>query len=162
MTTELRLAILADRLIEISNTLEDLERQGYTQEGVLDAIRSYLGGRLPDLGVLATALGGTPPVPLMTRVVERLFAESETLTDAAGNPLENQTPALDCVVMLRGMPSSIRGALSTTPEGAYRMMTPHEDGRQRALIEQFFAPQDMVLIGLIREVRTSAPLIRSA
>lgn len=159
MTTELRLAILADRLVEISNTLEDLKRQGYTQEGVLDAIRSHLGGRLPDLGVLATALGGTP---VMACVVDRLFAESETLTDAAGNPLENQTPALDCVVMLRGMTSSIRGALSTTPEGAYRMMTPHEEGRQRVLIEQFFDPKDMVLIGLIREVRTSAPLIRSA
>jgi hypothetical protein len=83
---------------------------------------------------------------------------------AAVSPLPNQAPAVTCAVVLRGMTSSLFGALSETPEGGLRLLSPNgppvAGARVTSMIEQFFNYEDVLVFGIVREVKTeSYPLL---
>ena len=89
----------------------------------------------------------------LTTVINRLLAESPPMTDASGTPVPGQTPAIECVVMLRGSGQPVRGVLSRTSEGLLRMMSPEQDEqRRRFFVEQFFDDADVVAIALRRDI----------
>ena len=95
-----------------------------------------------------TDLPGRP----MTQVIRRLFADAERLEDADGKPVLGQAPAIRALVVLRGASiPPIQGALSITPEGALRMLSPVGDGKPQ-LAEQFFAFEDVVTLVLVRDI----------
>jgi hypothetical protein len=96
----------------------------------------------------------------MKALLERLFSEAPTLE--GGRPADGQSPALECFVMLLGGGASgVDGVLSTTPEGALRMLSKsHHEGRP-LLIEHFFPYESIVSISIRRAI-TPVPRIHSA
>lgn len=92
--------------------------------------------------------------------------ELETALLAAGSPLPDQAPAIECLVILRGMSTAMAGALSIAPGGGLRMLSPTGDAAHGKIpmVEQFFDWEDVLCFGVRREVtieRTS-PIIRSS
>lgn len=97
----------------------------------------------------------------MRRTIDRLIdTESPALTDGNGNPVPNQTPAIECVVMFTSG-QAIRGALSRTPEGTLRMMSAASENNKPVLVEQFFDYSAVGAISLVREVK-AAPARRGS
>ena len=112
-------------------------------------------------GKMETALDrvGTRRRPPLKTVIKRLLAE-------ATSPLPDQTPAIECGVMLAGVPITIEGSLSETPEGGLRLLSavardPDRDGGV-SMIEQFFSYEDVMVVAVRRTVTVDAPrIIRS-
>jgi len=95
----------------------------------------------------------------MRRTVDRLIdTEAPVLTDDKGNKVSNQVAAIDCVIMFSSG-ATIRGALSRTPEGTLRMMSPAKEGDRTVLVEQFFGYEAVTAISIVREVKV-APVAR--
>lgn len=94
----------------------------------------------------------------MKAVIDRLLAEAPRL--------DGDTPALECHIILRGA-GAIHGALSTTPEGTLRMLSPTHvpdpAGRQGAmktiLAEQFFCYGDVVSLAIERPITATTKII---
>jgi len=93
----------------------------------------------------------------LARLIARLFAEAPVI--------DGTSAALQCHVLLRGAMQPIYGALSTTPEGTLRMMTPskvqhHGEQEPRDIfLEQFFDVSDVVSLMVEREVKLERSLI---
>lgn len=108
----------------------------------------------------------TGPRPLEL-VLERLFNEAPKLTDAKGQAVDGQAPALECAIMLTSG-ATMQGVLSRTPEGTLRMMSPIEvkdprSGRPKsAFAEQFFMIDDVITIALQRDIAADASRIISS
>lgn len=89
------------------------------------------------------------PPERMKAVIKRLFKEAES-------PLPDQAPALECWILLHGLPTSIHGSLSETPEGELRMLSPAPQdnrlGGSVMMIEQFFCYNDVMSIAVVRPV----------
>ena len=89
------------------------------------------------------------PEPPLKATIKRLFSEAES-------PLSDQAPALECWILLHGLPTSIHGSLSETPEGELRMLSPAPapSGRPGAvmMVEQFFCYGDVLSIAVQRAV----------
>lgn len=94
----------------------------------------------------------------MERLIDRLLAEAPKLTDADGNVVGNQSPAIECLVMVSAG-AQTRGALSKTPEGVYKVLSPGQEADRPVMIEQFFAPDSIVAITLIRKITVQRPSI---
>lgn len=110
----------------------------------------------------------------MRYVIARLFAEAPKLTDEDGSPRADQAPALECHVVLTSG-QQMQGALSTTPEGTLRMMTPNQqiDPRTRqpmglpVMVESFFDYDQVSCIAVVRPVtvdgaKKDSPIIHSS
>lgn len=92
--------------------------------------------------------------PPIKRVIKRLFAEESP------KDLPDQTPAIECAVIFRsGL--SIQGALSERPDGGLRMLSPiaSAPGQPVMMAEQFFEYEDIVLVGVRRQVNVDQPRI---
>lgn len=100
-------------------------------------------------------------------VIDRLFAESDKV-----NPTD--APAIEVTLVVRGLSHPISGSLSITTGNVLRMLTPIQievpsrqlgranTMRQPALLEQFFAYEDVVVIGTVRAVETEpSPLVHA-
>lgn len=110
--------------------------------------------------------------PWQQTLIERLLTEATP--HPQGTQVPGMTPAIECAVVLRGYPTPIHGALSTTPEGGLRLLSPTgappasarqgpDAGVKRMLfVEQFFAYEDILVVGLMREMQLTAPLIHTA
>lgn len=100
-----------------------------------------------------------PRPPLIYDTIQRLFRENPS-------PLPDQAPAIECAVLFHGG-ASIQGSLSETPDGGLRMLSPNPDPGARpargkvAMVEQFFGYEDVVMVGVRREVEVVAPKITS-
>ena len=95
----------------------------------------------------------------MYKTLERLFAEAPKLEDGSGKPVPGQAPALQCVIILRSG-GNTEGVLSTTAEGALRMMSPlpyvpGQGARSTAMMEQFFDYEDVMVVAIKREVQAA-------
>lgn len=91
-----------------------------------------------------------PPPGRAERLIKGLLAASKKTP--------GQTPAIECAVMLRGMPQAMQGALSETPEGGLRMLSPSPG----VLVEQFFDYADVLVVAVQRAVTLDGPsIIRS-
>lgn len=81
---------------------------------------------------------------------------------AATSPLPHQAPAIEALVVLRGMANAISGSLSETPEGGLRMLSKiGEDprgGRTHYMVEQFFCYEDVLVFGVQHTVTIEPPL----
>jgi hypothetical protein len=97
----------------------------------------------------------------MYLLVQRLLKEAPAVP--SGTP---QTPAIDAVVMFQNG-HTVRGALSTTPEGLLRLLSPGNDpGGRPLLVEQFFDYEALMVVALTRELTTEVrrvvvPLVSS-
>jgi hypothetical protein len=91
-------------------------------------------------------LPGTPT----ERYLRRLMEETKM-----ANP--GQAPAIEAVLVLRGMASAIRGSLSETLEGGLRLLSPAGEARGGSvpMIEQFFDWEDVTCFGRLTEVKIS-------
>jgi hypothetical protein len=105
----------------------------------------------------AVALPPTPPPSWAT--IQRLFKEHPS-------PLPDQTPAIECGVMLRGVPVTLMGSLSETPEGGLRLLSPDPSqerpirpGTPMKMVEQFFDYEDVMVVAVRRRVTMEAPRI---
>lgn len=112
--------------------------------------RLVIGGAVP-----AESLA--PPVPPPSwATIQRLFKENPS-------PLPDQAPAIECGVMLRGVPMTLTGSLSETPEGGLRLLSragqPTNPGADVPMVEQFFDYEDIMVIAVQRKVTVSAPRI---
>lgn len=77
------------------------------------------------------------------------------MVDDAGQPLPNQSPAVEAGVVIRGTSLSIHGSLSRAPNGLLRLMYRSDasgPGRPPQLIEQFFHYDDVAVFALVHEV----------
>jgi len=105
---------------------------------------------------LAAPAGATPPPspPPSWALIQRLFKENPS-------PLPNQAPAFACGVMLRGVPVTLEGALSETPEGGLRLLSRGSviPGGGISMIEQFFDYEDVMVVAVQRQVTVDAPHI---
>ncbi len=109
-------------------------------------------------------IGSRPPElpPPSWSTIQRLFKENPS-------PLPDQAPAIECGVMLRGLPVTLEGSLSETPEGGLRLLTPDprqerpiKPGTPVKMIEQFFDYKDVMVVGIRRQVTLDATrIIRS-
>jgi len=97
----------------------------------------------------------------MKALLGRLFYEAKQQRSGQESP--DQAPVIECFVMLvSGGSSGVQGDLSTTPEGALRMLSHSNDERGRPiLIEHFFPYSSIVSVSIRREV-TPVPRIHSA
>lgn len=97
------------------------------------------------------------PLPLpIEQLITRLFAES---AKENGSP-DGQAPALACFVTLTNG-GTLKGALSKTPEGIYRLMTPTSDpaasrGGDSHFVEHFFDLLEISVVTLERTVTKTA------
>jgi hypothetical protein len=91
-----------------------------------------------------------PSSPALEQLIDRLFAEfvKENAVPAA------HAPAMECLVTLRAG-GTLKGILSKTPEGVYRVMTPTSD--RQHLVEHFFDLDDVQMVSLERTVTATAP-----
>lgn len=66
----------------------------------------------------------------------------------------DQTPAIECAVVLRGMSTSLTGALSETPQGGLRLLSPMGDAARGhvPMVEQFFEYSDVLTFGVRRDI----------
>lgn len=103
-----------------------------------------------------------PPKTPMEKLIDRLFREAEIdrkdrfpiSLHASDVP---QAPALECVIVLHGFQGSLRGTLSTTPEGVLRFLSPGSDNGGPVLVEQFFDYSAVLTIAVLRPITGSAP-----
>lgn len=108
----------------------------------------------------------TPSVDAMTRQIERLFAEAPKLENGDGSPVEGQAPAVECFVVVRGLPTAINGVLSRV-DGLLRMLTPTEitdpatRRPKRVFSEQFFRVEDVVCIAMMRDITAGSTIVSS-
>lgn len=124
--------------------------------GVVDAVSAP-----GSLSTLIAAITSKPEAPVgaaltpypMDELLDRLFAEAPKMTNPDGTPDETQAPAVQCHVLLRGAVQPLFGAMSTTPEGLLRMLTPATIGKREVLAESFFSIGDIVSIMVEREVK---------
>lgn len=104
----------------------------------------------------------TPETVRMKKVIERMFGQAPKMTDASGKDIEGQAPALECHVTLKAGVQA-QGALSTTPEGGLRLLSPNQIPQERGqppkfvMIEHFFDYDQVADIAVIREVKASEP-----
>lgn len=76
---------------------------------------------------------------------------------AAVSPLPDQTPAVECAIILHGMATSLVGSLSETPEGGLRLLSPIGKTRgEIEMVEQFFDYADVLVFGQRRIVRAES------
>jgi len=108
-----------------------------------------------DKGTLVPAASRERPVIAALR---REFAQ-------AVSPLPDQAPAIECGVILSGIPQPFMGSLSETPEGGLRMLYP-EPGQKPgggdgtvSMVEQFFDYEDVLSFGVRRTVSVELPRI---
>jgi len=99
----------------------------------------------------AGTLPPSPPCPSWA-TIQRLFKENPS-------PLPDQAPAIECGVMLRGVPVTLTGSLSETPERGLRLMSPDpaqerpiRPGTPVKMIEQFFDYEDVMVVAVRRAV----------
>jgi hypothetical protein len=107
----------------------------------------------------ASVPAGVPSPPPSWATIQRLFKESPS-------PLPDQAPAIECGVMLRGVPITLTGSLSETPEGGLRLLSPDpaqerpiRPGTPLKMIEQFFDYEDVMVVAVRRAVTMDAPRI---
>lgn len=96
--------------------------------------------------------------PSSWATIQRLFKENPS-------PLPDQAPAFACGVMLRGVPMTLEGALSETPEGGLRLLSRGSaiPGGGISMVEQFFDYEDVMVVAVQRSVTTDSPrIIRSS
>lgn len=96
-----------------------------------------------------------PPEAPCWATIQRLFKENPS-------PLPDQAPAIECGVMLRGVPMTLMGSLSETPEGGLRLLSRSGQatpGADIPMIEQFFDYEDVMVIAVQRKVTVNAPRI---
>lgn len=135
-----------------------------TALGSVEAAQAALAEKSP---AVAAALAPLPAsVSPMQLLIARLFAEAPKLLDDNMEPREDQAPAVECTVSLaRG--TEISGALSVTPEGAYRIMSKpqvpdnHPLAGKPMLLETFFAMEELSSVTLIREMTLEQAAIAS-
>jgi hypothetical protein len=102
--------------------------------------------------------GASPPKPPCWATIQRLFKENPS-------PLPDQAPAIECGVMLRGVPVTLLGSLSETREGGLRLLSPDptqerpRPGMPVKMIEQFFDYEDVMVVAVRRAVTMEAPRI---
>ena len=76
--------------------------------------------------------------------IRRLLTES--------NPAPGQSAAIQCAVVVQGVPHALNGALSEVGDGL-RMLSP---GPERGtLVEQFFCYEDVIVVAVQRTVTLS-------
>jgi hypothetical protein len=88
----------------------------------------------------------------LQKLIARLLREAPTIYPTTNGETE-QTPAIECVVMFNNS-QTVRGSLSTTPEGLLRLLSPGSDGSGPLLIEQFFDYDAVMAIALTRQITT--------
>jgi hypothetical protein len=100
--------------------------------------------------------------PRMQNTIDKLFYTNGT-EDADGQVL------LECVVLIRGGSQAMQGVLSRQPDGILKMLSKlgeSKNGIDRVdhFIEQFFEWEDVVLIGVVRDVTVKGdlPVLRSS
>jgi len=121
-------------------------------------LRFSMGGNPDFSGVVAGMEAAVNRVAVssparMKVTIQRLFKENPS-------PLPDQAPAIECGVMLVGIPVTLRGALSETPEGGLRLLSPSGSVAGRLqMVEQFFSYEDVLVIAMQREIAVDAPRI---
>jgi hypothetical protein len=103
----------------------------------------------------------TPDGLRMKAVIERLFASQAKVAD-------NDTPALECFVVLKAG-QSLEGALSVTPEGTLRLLAmnqrrgPRGEVGPMVAVEHFFDYEQVADIAVVREITADeGPRIHTA
>lgn len=101
--------------------------------------------------------------PRMQNTIDKLFYTNGT-QGADGQVL------LECVVLIRGVSQAMQGVLSRQPDGILKMLSKlgeSKNGIDRVdrvdhFIEQFFEWEDVVLIGVVRDVtvKNDLPVLR--
>lgn len=92
----------------------------------------------------------------MRETIQRLFDEA---AEAAPHR-EGDRPALECHILLRGLPTPLPGSLSTTDNGMLKLLSP---GTQTHMIEQFFSCDDVLMIVVLRKIDIGpSPILRSS
>lgn len=100
-------------------------------------------------------VGGHGNAPPMHALLARLFATAPKLTNPDGSVDPTQEPAVQCMVLLRGQPQALMGALSRTVEGCLRLMSPATVNGKPVLAEQFFEVEDVQSIMFERDVKAT-------
>lgn len=96
----------------------------------------------------------------MLTMLEQLFAAAPKLRNADGVVDDTQAPAVEATVVLR-CGASMQGALSMTPQGGLRMLSPNQQNGKPVLVEHFFVLSEVSDIAIIRPMTMSSSIIRS-
>ena len=93
----------------------------------------------------------------MRRLINRLLDESPKLEMPGHGADDDQTPAMEATVTIRGLMQPISGVLSLTPEGTLKLLiqVPGKAGELPALMEAFFDYSDVNTIAVERAVTAS-------
>lgn len=105
---------------------------------------------------LTEVMGMPHPAQAIEQLIARLFAES---AKENGSP-DGQAPALSCFITLTNG-GTLRGVLSKTPEGIYRLMTPvavpaGSHSSDSHFVEHFFDLLEISVVTLERTVTKTA------
>jgi len=159
MMTDALSAMMAN-LIQACDEYNLLLKNGLSGEEIGDEISKALR-KFPDQeridriwAALRALQPPEPPIdmpwPPIKKTIDRLLAEAPVLTNATGQAVPGQAPAIECMVMFGGGVPPVRGALSKTPEGNLRMLSPGMDGDRQMLAELFFDYSAVTAIVLTR------------
>lgn len=107
---------------------------------VMSAVRSAADGKASPMG----------------KVIGRLFEEAPKLEGGDGKPIEGQAPAIPEVAVMLRNGHQVQGAMSMTPEGAFRVMSPAMMDKKRVMVETFFESADVEAIAVVRQIEMSA------
>ena len=89
----------------------------------------------------------------MRRLINRLLDESSESSQLD----DQQTPAMECNVTIRGLMQPLSGALSITPEGTLKLLVrvAGKAGEAPTLMEVFFDYTDVTTVAVERQVTAS-------
>jgi len=152
-------ARIRDLLNERINARDDIDRE-FVLDNLRPALMTFSAG-IDDICPYCIARDDEYVSPTETAIRRALAAST--------SPIPDQAPAIECAVVLRGMSSTIVGALSETPEGGLRLLSPIvDDGSyprrgEIPMVEQFFDYGDVLVFAVRRSVKIDAsqsPILR--
>ncbi len=89
----------------------------------------------------------------------RMYSLIQRLMSEAPATMPDQTPAIEALVMFHNG-HTVRGALSITPEGLLRLLSPGNDTEGRPLLaEQFFDYDAVMVVVVPREITTTPRVV---
>ena len=136
---------------------DDDDGDGYGYDDADGPPGGLLSRLLPLLmGFLTSRPSTTPPsiVP-----ASGLLAEICGHLDAAPKVKEQDAPAIECTLLLRGAAGPAIGVLSRAKSmGVFRMLSPASIAGKQVMVEQFFSYADIVSFALIRPIEAKSAL----
>lgn len=150
---------IADALRNAAHSAKHMMDQGCKTED----IHRMVGDRLRDIPSIDRALLESVVWSSVGQVVGPTEAHIRRLLAKAAAANPGQAPAIECYVLIRGLPTAFTGSLSETPEGGLRLLSVVGEPALGVvpMMEHFFDYTDVACFAARVETRVdNSPIVR--